>query len=263
MPKRNLSLLVIFCLIGSIVFVGCSDKIVSNDITKPSPGPDHVSDESQSTIPLTFKPVEEDEKKLEMLDNDGVGEIVKEVKLDNATVFIFKKPSDDFVLYGGVKVNGTLYEIDIVGYGDFDIQVKNTFLFNKPLIYIQGIHGATCPVTYYIYFKDNTPYILLYLERFVVEMDLDGDGEEEAIAKTGGLTEIYKLDKNMLIYSSLNKILNADYVFYPNEGSEEKDLTFCAFTPSTYERRIYKLTKEGFKMESVSFLKENIQDEIN
>ncbi|OPZ94362.1 MAG: hypothetical protein BWY74_00626 [Firmicutes bacterium ADurb.Bin419] len=201
----------------------------------------YEDDPAQKVIPLAFENIEnlDFEQKMQTLNENSIKEVIKEYHAEGVTLFTFRKKDDDFIIYLGIKAD-KLYEVDEVGYGNFEVQIKSTFLFGKSLISVEGIVGSTAPVTYYIYIENSVPKIFLFLDQSVSEIDVDSDGNKDIISSVLGSTEIYKIKNDQLIYSSLNKTLNADNVFF----SEEKDLIFVAYSEPS-EQTKYKLTKEG------------------
>ncbi len=194
---------------------------------------------AQKVIPLAFENLDF-EQEMQTLNENSIKEVIKEYHAEGVSLFTFRKKDDDFIIYLGIKAD-KLYEVDEVGYGNFEVQIKSTFLFGKSLIRVEGIVGSTAPVTYYIYIENSVPRIFLFLSRAVSEIDVDSDGNKDIISSVLGSTEIYKIKNDQLMYSSLNEILNADNVFFL---SEEKDLIFVAY-PEPSEQIKYKLTKEG------------------
>lgn len=206
-------------------------KITEEDSTKEN--------SVQKVIPLAFEKVDF-EQKIEILYKNSIEKVIQEHNAEGSTFFIFNKKNDDFNKYLGVKLD-KLYEVGQVGYGNFEPQIKSTFLFGKSLIRIDGIVGSTSPVTYYIDMENNVPKIFLYLNGTVNEIDVDSDGNNYIISTVLGSTEIYKAENGQLIYSSLNKTLNAERVHYLGE---KNDFIFVAYSEASGYLK-YKLTKEG------------------
>jgi hypothetical protein len=201
------------------------------------------------TIPVIYEPIASSTWVVPIA-STAISQIVKEVRLDAATVILYTK-KDDELFYMGIRGGGPVYEKliygdgDAVGYGDVDnIHISQIDLDGNMLLKIEGFLGANAPITHYIRVDEGVPRSILKMERYIQEFDVNNDGIKELIVSIGGtipVTEIMITKHSLFIKANLNELMNA-VVTYDNEQNQ-----FLVYEDNNQPPDLYQLTSEGME----------------
>lgn len=207
--------------------------------------PDSSTKHYDDAIPLKYDKIINSKKEIKGLDKNLIVKVLKDRTIDNIKIFTFVKGNDKENVYGGIEIDGTLFDLGIVSMliseQNYDlISINSTTLCNKKLYRITGILGANYSQSNYYFVKDGSPQHFVSISGNINEIDLDNDGMKEIVSSYGTLpyTLIYKCNEDRILVVDLNKTLQAKAVSFNNENR-----IFEAFYGEN-NTRIFKYSKD-------------------
>jgi len=230
MKKNKHFIILIAISLTMVIFSGCVTDSSTNSNEK-------------EIVPITYVPVE-DMHTLEKIRDGEIKTVLVEKKIVTNKILIFTKVNNEEKVYGGIEINEELYGVGQIGYTPTDTEVfniKETRLFSKELIRIDGFCGINCPQSDYIWIDKSIPKKILHIEAGVIEMDLNSDGQEEIVASVGtpANTKIYKLENGQIVTADLNKSFDALDVSFDRDQKTFRVM----FKDKTV--KLYKFNDEG------------------
>jgi len=181
----------------------------------------------KNAVELQFKTEALAYKKLPVLDETQVSEVLKERTENGITQALYRKEGDDWQYYSYLTIGGVNYDLGYMGYGMVDDSTLGRWGIEKtqisediPVYMFVRLNGADYVSSAYLTVMDSVPYLLYEFDGWGIQYDIDKDGEIETTANAGVSTSpyyiLYEWDINnkSIRYARLTEALNCDTVAY-------------------------------------------------